>query len=107
MREREHRLWHHGKGHNVYTVVSEFGWSDLGTWGSLYTHLPKDTNMTTPTIGNAVKLYDCARNVVHAHDDRLMVIARAGGLHRGEHQGCPARSAASRMNSRSSVSCWT
>jgi len=61
------------KADNVYTVVSEFGWSDLGTWGSLYTHLPKDAHENA-TIGDAVKLYDCARNVVHAHDDRLMVL---------------------------------
>ncbi|MDQ3101870.1 MAG: mannose-1-phosphate guanylyltransferase, partial [Bacteroidota bacterium] len=25
------------KAKNVYTIVSDFGWSDLGTWGSLYT----------------------------------------------------------------------
>ena len=58
---------------NVYTVVSEFGWSDLGTWGSLYGHLPKD-EQGNASIGKAVKLYDCARNVVHAQDDRLMVL---------------------------------
>lgn len=58
---------------NVYTVVSEFGWSDLGTWGSLYGHLPKDDSGNA-SIGKAVKLYDCANNVVHAHDDRLMVL---------------------------------
>lgn len=61
------------KADNVYTVVSDFGWSDLGTWGSLYTHLPKDAEGNAG-IGNAIKLYDCARNVVHAHDDRLMVL---------------------------------
>ncbi|MEO8591519.1 MAG: mannose-1-phosphate guanylyltransferase [Flavobacteriales bacterium] len=60
------------KAGNVFTVVSEFGWSDLGTWGSLYTHLPKDFNGNA-VIGN-VRLYDCDRNVVHAHDDRLMVL---------------------------------
>ncbi|MBK7383239.1 MAG: NTP transferase domain-containing protein [Flavobacteriales bacterium] len=61
------------KAANVYTVVSDFGWSDLGTWGSLYTHLPKDANENA-SIGKAVKLYDCARNVVHSHDGRLIVL---------------------------------
>lgn len=61
------------KADNVYTVVSEFGWSDLGTWGSLYSHLPKDANENA-FIGKSVKMYDCARNVVHAHDDRLLVL---------------------------------
>jgi mannose-1-phosphate guanylyltransferase len=61
------------KAPNVYTVMSDFGWSDLGTWGSLYTHLPKDASENA-SIGQAVKLYDCARNVVHSHDGRLMVL---------------------------------
>lgn len=30
------------KAHNVYTLPAEFGWSDLGTWASLYTECPKD-----------------------------------------------------------------
>ena len=29
------------KAENVYVVLSDFGWSDLGTWGSLYDSLPK------------------------------------------------------------------
>ncbi|HQW04992.1 MAG: NTP transferase domain-containing protein [Flavobacteriales bacterium] len=61
------------KAKNVFTVLSDFGWSDLGTWGSLYEHLPKDP-AGNATIGKAVKLYDCERNVVHAHDERLMVL---------------------------------
>jgi mannose-1-phosphate guanylyltransferase len=61
------------KAENVYTVVSDFGWSDLGTWGSLYSHLPHDDHGNA-SIGSTVKLYDCARNVVHAHDGRLMVL---------------------------------
>ena len=32
-----------------YTIPAEFGWSDIGTWGSLYTHAEKDTD------GNALK----------------------------------------------------
>lgn len=61
------------KAANVFTIVSDFGWSDLGTWGSLYTHLAKDKDQNA-AIGQNVKLYDCARNVVHAHDGRLMVL---------------------------------
>ncbi|MBK9177222.1 MAG: mannose-1-phosphate guanylyltransferase [Flavobacteriales bacterium] len=61
------------KAPNVYTVASDFGWSDLGTWGSLYTHLPKDA-AGNAAIGDAVRLYDCSGNVVHAHDGRLLVL---------------------------------
>lgn len=30
------------KADNVYVMCADFGWSDLGTWGSLYEHLDKD-----------------------------------------------------------------
>jgi len=36
------------KAGNVYVMCADFGWSDLGTWGSLYEHLDADIN------GNAV-----------------------------------------------------
>ena len=61
------------KAKDVYVVPGDFGWSDLGTWGSLYTHLTKDADGNA-TIGDDVKLYDCANNVVHAHDGRLLVL---------------------------------
>ncbi len=61
------------KAENVYVITSDFGWSDLGTWGSLYTHLAKD-EQGNAAVGDEVKLYDCARNVVHAHDGRLTVL---------------------------------
>ena len=32
------------KAENVYVLCSEFGWTDLGTWGSLYEMSPKDNN---------------------------------------------------------------
>jgi mannose-1-phosphate guanylyltransferase len=61
------------KAENVYTVMSDFGWSDLGTWGSLYTHLPKDEHGNA-SVGEQVRLYDCSDCVVHAHDERLLVL---------------------------------
>ncbi len=30
------------KADNVYVRCSDFGWSDIGTWGSLYEYMPKD-----------------------------------------------------------------
>jgi mannose-1-phosphate guanylyltransferase len=32
------------KADNVYVMCAGFGWSDLGTWGSLYEHLETDNN---------------------------------------------------------------
>lgn len=61
------------KADNVQVVVSDFGWSDLGTWGSLYTHVPPDANGNA-VIGEQVRLYDCANNMVHVQDERLVVL---------------------------------
>jgi mannose-1-phosphate guanylyltransferase len=61
------------KAANVFVVTSDFGWSDLGTWGSLYTHLPHD-DRGNAAVGDLVRLYDCARNVVHVQEERLVVL---------------------------------
>jgi mannose-1-phosphate guanylyltransferase len=61
------------KADNVYVVAGDFGWSDLGTWGSLYTQLPKDANGNTGT-GKLVRVYDGVDNMVHVQDDRLVVL---------------------------------
>ncbi len=61
------------KAKNVFVVPGDFGWSDLGTWGSLYTHVPKDEEGNA-VVGDDVKLYDCADNMVHVHDGRLVVL---------------------------------
>ena len=37
------------KSPNTYTIPADFGWSDIGTWGSLFTHAKKDEG------GNALR----------------------------------------------------
>ena len=37
------------KSPNTFTIPADFGWSDIGTWGSLFTHAKKDKN------GNATR----------------------------------------------------
>jgi len=61
------------KAKNVFVVLSDFGWSDLGTWGSLYTHLNKDAQQNA-TVGDNVMLYESKGNVVHMPKDKLVVI---------------------------------
>jgi mannose-1-phosphate guanylyltransferase len=41
------------KADNVFVFISDFGWSDLGTWGSLYEVRHKD-NLDNAVIGNNV-----------------------------------------------------
>jgi mannose-1-phosphate guanylyltransferase len=61
------------KAKNVNVVLSDIGWSDLGTWGSLYTHLEKDKNQNA-VVGHNVMLYESKGNVVHMPSEKLVVI---------------------------------
>ena len=45
------------KAKNVFVIISDFGWSDLGTWGSLYENRKRDNNGNA-IIGKNVMLYD-------------------------------------------------
>ena len=61
------------KSNNVYVYCSEFGWSDLGTWGSMYEHSSKDNNQNA-VQGNNVMLYETKECLVNVTEDKLVVI---------------------------------
>ena len=61
------------KADNVHVLISDFGWSDLGTWGSLYDIREKDQNQNT-IIGNNVMTYDSKDCIVHVPNDKLVVL---------------------------------
>ena len=53
------------KADYIYTLPGDFGWSDVGTWGSLWTLLDHDENGNA-VVGENVHLYDCIGCIVHA-----------------------------------------
>jgi len=61
------------KADNVYVLPSDFGWSDLGTFGSIYTHIPKDKKENA-LVSNNVILYDSSKNIIHSSKDKLIVV---------------------------------
>lgn len=61
------------KSDNVFVIPSEFGWSDLGTWGSLYSIREKDDDSNT-VVGNNVLTYDSKNCIVNMPEDKLVVI---------------------------------
>ncbi len=61
------------KAENVYVFISDFGWSDLGTWGSLYEVRSKDFDENT-VIGKDVLIYDTHNCIVNFPDDKVVVI---------------------------------
>jgi len=69
----------------VYTIPSDFGWSDLGNWASLYDKLNKDTE-NNATVGN-VDMYECNNCVVHAEDVKKVVLQGLDGYIFSEKKG--------------------
>ena len=61
------------KADYIYTFPSDFGWSDVGTWGSLWTLLPHDENGNA-VVGDNVHLYDCKGCIVHASQAESVVL---------------------------------
>ena len=61
------------KSGNSYVCPVDFGWSDLGTWGSLHTHLPRDERGNA-VIGGNVKLVECVDCVVRVQEMRQAVV---------------------------------
>lgn len=61
------------KAGNVFVLPADFGWSDLGTWASLYEEKEKDY-LQNAVAGNNVVIYDASHNIIHAQDDKLVVI---------------------------------
>ena len=53
------------KADYIYTIPGDFGWSDVGTWGSLWTLLPHDADGNA-VVGSNVHLNDCKGCIVHA-----------------------------------------
>ena len=65
------------KADYIFTIPGDFGWSDVGTWGSLRTLLPQD-EAGNAVVGANVHLYGCTGCIVHAPHASSMVLE---GLH--------------------------
>lgn len=61
------------KADNVYVLCSDFGWSDLGTWGSLHDHYEKDDHMNSIN-GDKIFTYDTTNSLINLPNDKLAVI---------------------------------
>ncbi len=61
------------KAENVFVMKSDFGWSDLGTWGSLYEHREKNADGNA-VVGKNAMLYDCKNCIVTLPKDKLAVL---------------------------------
>lgn len=61
------------KAQNVYVRSSLIGWSDLGTWGSIYKHLQPDEKGNA-IVGKNAMLYNSTNCIVNVSKDKIAVI---------------------------------
>ena len=61
------------KAPNVYVLISDYGWSDLGTWGSLHEIRDKDENKNAVS-GKNVMVYNTEDCIINVPENKLVVI---------------------------------
>lgn len=66
------------KASNVYVISADFGWSDLGTWGSLHEISDKDECANAGLVGDTL-FYDSSENIVTIPKGKLAVVQGLDG----------------------------
>ena len=61
------------KSNNVYVIPATFDWNDLGTWGSLYDKLDKDSN-DNAVVNSRVLADDASGNMIRSKKDKIVVV---------------------------------
>ncbi len=61
------------KADNVYVICTDLGWSDLGTWGSLYLHSLHDKN-DNAVLNSRAFTYNSEGNIISLPKDKIAVI---------------------------------
>lgn len=66
------------KAEEIFVFPADFGWSDLGTWGSLHDQMPRDLEKNV-CIGKHIHLYDTSNCIVHATQEKKVVVQGLDG----------------------------
>ncbi len=61
------------KANTVFVVPASFGWSDLGTWSSLYEELAKDDHNNVSISARLVPT-NAENNIVYSHENKVVVL---------------------------------
>jgi len=61
------------KSNNVFVLLAEFDWNDLGTWGSLYDKLDKDDN-NNAVVNARTLTEDASGNMIRTKSDKIVVV---------------------------------
>ena len=74
------------KSPNIYVLTGDFGWSDLGSWGSLHQQIIKD-EMNNAVVGKNIRLFDCKNCVIHVSNQNTSVLQGLDGYIVAEKDG--------------------
>ncbi|MBC6998509.1 mannose-1-phosphate guanylyltransferase [Cytophaga sp. FL35] len=58
---------------SIYVLPATFDWNDLGTWGSLYDKLDKDTS-NNAVVNSQVLAQDASGNMIRSPKDKVVVV---------------------------------
>lgn len=62
------------KASNVYVLPTDFGWSNLGNWSSIYELAEKDYLGNAVISSDKVMMYDSSNCLVKVPDDKLVIL---------------------------------
>ena len=74
------------KAEEIFVFPADFGWSDLGTWGSLLTQSHKD-QYGNACIGSNIHMIESKNNIVHTLHEKKVVIQGLDGYIVAEEDG--------------------
>ena len=74
------------KAENVYVIPSSFGWSDLGTWGSLYELSEKDEQGNV-SLHSEARFYEAKGNIVVLEPGKKAIVQGVDDMIIAEEKG--------------------
>lgn len=66
------------KAEEIFVFPASFGWSDLGTWGSLHSQSKQDLNKNV-CIGQNIRLFETKNSLIHTTQEKKVVVQGLDG----------------------------
>ena len=66
------------KSPHIFVIAEDLAWSDLGSWGSVMTHLKADEEGNT-VVGPDIRLHGCRNCLVHTSTEKTVVVEGLDG----------------------------
>ena len=74
------------RAEEIFVCPADFGWSDLGTWGSLLMQTKRDVYGNS-IIGNNVSVFDTSNCIIHTMNEKKVVVQGLDGYIVAEEDG--------------------